>query len=265
MAPTDKQPFQSVDILQIRFPRMTKTEALQKLIELTKNNMNAGVAFPDMSTLNQAESNPDFKYLLQSKMIVMNDGAGLAWIAKRLGCPFPANLNGTDLCPALMELLDKDTRIFILGTKPKEIRKAHQALSRRFPHINFVGSRNGYFNIEEEPSIIAKIHKTKPDIVLVGMGNPRQVEFITRFLDSPDIQGTLLLAVGGFLDYWAGNISRAPLLMRRLKLEWLYLIIIQPHKIKRYLIGIPLFTLRCIWADISNQHTYIKPPQNNNE
>ncbi len=249
-----------VDIFQIRFPRMNQAEAVKTLMNFTGQERAVGVAFPDMSTMNQAQTNPEFKKLLQSKVRVFNDGVGMAWISRCQGKPFPANLNGTDLCPALLANSPVGTRVFLLGTKSDDIEIAREKLSNRFKHIAFVGVHHGYFTLEEEPGVMKLIRAARPAIVFVGMGNPRQVEFIARHLDDPGMKGTLFLAIGGFFDYWAGNINRAPLWVRRLRLEWLFLIFKQPHKLKRYLVGGPLFLIRGLWAQFRNQHAC--PPQN---
>jgi N-acetylglucosaminyldiphosphoundecaprenol N-acetyl-beta-D-mannosaminyltransferase len=94
----------------------------------------------------------------------------------------------------------------------------------------------------------------RPAVILVGMGNPQQVELIDRHLDDPSLRGTLWLAVGGQFDYYGGALRRAPQLLRRLRLEWLYIVMQQPHKLRRYFIGIPLYLGRCALAALTGSH-----------
>ena len=82
------------------------------------------------------------------------------------------------------------------------------------------------------------------------MGNPRQIQFIDRHQDDPRLHGITWLAVGGLLGYWAGAMRRAPSLVRRLRMEWAWIMLWQPHKWQRYLLGVPTFIARCLLGDL---------------
>lgn len=243
-----------VDILQLRFPRITKEEAVDMLLQKIVSGNGGGVCFPDMSTLNLAEKDPSFKILLRKRVLTLNDGAGLAWIARRRGLPFPDNLNGTDLCPRLFARAPKETRVFLLGGKPGTADRAREKLAHDYPDLDFIGSYHGHLSVGEEDKLITLLRGLKPQVLLVGMGNPLQIRFIDRYLDDPAFQNTLFLAVGGFMHYYSGELSRAPVWVRRLSLEWLFITLQQPHKLKRYFIGIPLFLLNCLRAERDNCH-----------
>jgi N-acetylglucosaminyldiphosphoundecaprenol N-acetyl-beta-D-mannosaminyltransferase len=234
-----------VEILQVRFPRLTRDEAVQLLLERLSAQRSTGACFPDMSTLNLAAERPAFRRLLQHRLLVFNDGAGAAWAARRQGRPLPANLNGTELCPRLLEAAPAGTSVFLLGARPGVAARAAARLAARFPHLHFVGSHHGYLDAAAEAQAIGALRRLRPRIVLVAMGNPLQVELIDRHLDDPALAGTLWLAVGGLLDYHGGSLRRAPPWVRRARLEWLYIVFQQPYKARRYFAGIPLFVLRC--------------------
>lgn len=243
-----------VDILQLRFPLLTREKAVTMLLKKLTDGEGGGICFPDMSTLNLAEKDSSFKSLLRNRMTVFNDGAGLAWIARRRGHPFPDNLNGTDLCPMLFSRAQDNTRIFLLGGKQDTVERAREKLAQTFPHLDFIGSYHGYFNEDEESKVVTLLRKLKPQIVLVGMGNPLQVQFIDRHLDEAAFKSTLFLAIGGFMHYYSDELSRAPVWIRRFRLEWLYIVFQQPHKLKRYFLGIPLFIYNCLQAEKKHLH-----------
>ncbi|NOZ01369.1 MAG: WecB/TagA/CpsF family glycosyltransferase [Deltaproteobacteria bacterium] len=238
----------------MRFPRMDQDEALSALMDMFAKKKTAGVCFPDMSTMVLTMKDGGFKRLLQKRMRVFNDGAGLAWAARRRGRPFPANLNGTDLCPRFLAALPKGTSVYLIGGQEGLARRARDTLQGRFGHLDFVGAHHGYLDDREEALVLDELRGIKPRVVLVGMGNPIQVEFIDRHLDDPGLEGTMFLAVGGLLNYWAGDLRRAPAWIRKSRLEWLYIVMQQPAKTRRYLFGIPRFLLGCLRADQRAEH-----------
>ena len=244
----------TVDILGVRFPRLTQEAAVALLGEWVAERRTVAVAFPDMSTLNTAWEQPQFRELLGERFVTFNDGAGLAFAATLRRRPFPANLNGTDLCPALLAGLAPGTSVFLLGAAPGVAERARTNLSSRFPHVDFVGSHHGYLDDEAEAEVARTLGELHPAVVMVGMGNPLQVEFISRHLDDPALAGTMWLAVGGQLDYYGGGLSRAPAWMVKARLEWLHLVLEQPHKRRRYFVGIPLFLSRVLRAQAFGGH-----------
>lgn len=242
---------ESVEILGVRFPRLSQDEAMALLLARLRQGETTAVAFPDMSTLNIAAEQPAFRRTLQTRVLTLNDGAGLAWAARLWGRPFPANLNGTDLCPRLFAAAPPGTTVYLLGARPGVAAKAREVLAARFPHLSFCGAHHGYLDEVSERAVLEELRRLHPQIVLVAMGNPLQVQFIDRHRDDPALTGTLWLAVGGQLDYYGGGLVRAPAWMRRLRLEWLHLVMKQPHKARRYFIGIPKFLLRCTWDRVA--------------
>ncbi|AUX46582.1 uncharacterized protein SOCE26_080880 [Sorangium cellulosum] len=243
-----------VDILQVRFPRLTSEDVVRRLLHRLDQRRTTGVCFPDMSTLNVAATQPAFRRLLQRRMLVFNDGAGVAWAAQRQGRPLPDNLNGTDLVPRLLAAAKVGTSVYLLGAKPGVAARALERLAERHPHLRFVGSHHGYLDAAAEAEVVAALRRLRPQIVMVAMGNPLQVELIDRHLDDPALEGTLWLAVGGQLDYYGGTLRRAPSWVRRARLEWLYISMQQPYKARRYLLGIPHFMMRCLWAERRGGH-----------
>lgn len=244
----------TVDVLGVSFPRLLPEAVVRLLLGRLQQGVSAGVCFPDMSTLNLAAERPHFRRLLQTRMLVFNDGAGLAWAARRQGRPLPANLNGTDLVPQLLQAAPAGTAVYLLGARPGVAARAQQSLAARFFHLRFVGSHHGYLDAATEAQVLAQLRALRPQVILVAMGNPLQVEFIDRHLDDPQLAGTLFLAIGGQLDYYGGTLKRAPQLWRQARLEWLYIVLQQPYKARRYLLGIPQFLGRCLLAERRGTH-----------
>lgn len=244
----------TVDVLQVRFPRLYTEEAVALLLGKLRSGTSAGVCFPDMSTLNQAVDRPAFRKLLQRRMTVLPDGAGVMWVASLRGKPLPANLNGTDLVPRFFAAAPDGTSVFLLGGREGVAARTREQLAARFGHLRFLGHSHGYLSPDEEAALMDRLAALRPQVVLVGMGNPLQVEFIDRHLDDPRLRGTLWLAIGGQFDYYGGTLKRAPSLLRRARLEWLYIVAQQPHKLSRYFVGIPKYLSRCALAALTHSH-----------
>lgn len=243
-----------VDIFKVRFPRMNAHQALDALMDRFQSKQSTSVCFIDMSAMNQAMKHSKLHRIYQGRSFNFNDGVGMSFAAWQQGKPFPENLNGTDICPMFLRSLPKGTKIYMVGSYPELIQRSFETFQKQYPHLNFVGCHHGYFNSQEEEKLVEELKEKKPRIVLVGMGNPQQALFIDRHLDDPKLKGVMWFAIGGLLHYFSGDLLRAPESFRKRHLEWLYILAQQPHKLTRYVFGIPLFLVRSCWAYIRNEH-----------
>ena len=192
-------------------------------------------AFCNAHTVNVARRDPALRAAL-ARATVFNDGLGVDLASRLLyGAPFPDNLNGTDLTPALLSRLPEGTPVFLIGSEPGVAELAGHCLAQTFPGIRFVGSHHGFFAEADEPMITAQIRASGARLVLVGMGNPAQEFWAMR--NTSEIAAPLL-CIGAFLDFAAGRVSRAPGFVRKVRLEWVYRLLLEPRRLaRRYLIG----------------------------
>ncbi|MBV9078114.1 MAG: WecB/TagA/CpsF family glycosyltransferase [Methylobacteriaceae bacterium] len=177
------------------------------------------------------------------EFVVLNDGVGVD-IARRVlhGAKFDHNLNGTDFVSALLERSDHDLKLFLLGARPDVIARAAETIGARWPRHRVVGAQHGFFTPAEEPGILSAIAAARPDVVLVGMGNPRQEQWLAAHVPAVCSCG---IAVGAWFDFVAGAVPRAPTWLRSARLEWVFRLAIEPGRLwKRYLIGNAVFLAR---------------------
>ena len=114
-----------------------------------------------------------------------------------------------------------------------------------FPGWTQAGFYHGFFHDRQSTDeVIRCINRSRPNLLLIGMGNPLQEQWIHRHRQRLEVP--LCLGVGGLFHYWAGDLRRAPPWLRRLGAEWLGILFQQPHKARRYLLGNPLFLWRAI-------------------
>jgi N-acetylglucosaminyldiphosphoundecaprenol N-acetyl-beta-D-mannosaminyltransferase len=171
------------------------------------------------------------------------------------------NVNGTDLTPELFRATaGRGYRYFLLGADRESIPRAAEHARKTFTGWAQAGFHHGYVNdAGRESEVISQINRARPHLLLVAMGNPLQERWIHDHRHQLEVP--LGMAVGGLFSYWAGNIRRSPSWLRRCGLEWLGILLQQPHKARRYLIGNPKFLLQAAGdAWLRRRHRKNRPP-----
>ena len=120
--------------------------------------------------------------------------------------------------------------MYLFGAKEEVITNLVTKIQKEYPNIKLLGYHNGYEKDKDE--IMQKIINLKPDIVMLAMGIPLQEKLIYKYYN--DFKKGILIGVGGSFDVLSGNKKRAPQLFIKLNLEWLYRIIREPKRLKRF-------------------------------
>lgn len=228
-------------VLGVDIADQTMREALDHLAALVAGEGPRSLFFVNAHTLNHAAADPDYRAVLNRASRVWGDGTGVRWAASWRGVRLQANLNGTDLVPAFLDR-SEGLRCFLVGGTPESVERTLAGARRRFPAIEFVGAHHGFLDEAASRELCARIEASGARLVLVGMGNPLQERWIDRH--GSRMPGALCVAVGGLFSYWNGELVRAPAAFRRLGMEWLHLMLRQPRKVPRYLLGNPLYMAR---------------------
>jgi N-acetylglucosaminyldiphosphoundecaprenol N-acetyl-beta-D-mannosaminyltransferase len=220
---------------------------LEQILMRRPRSTSHAVFFVNAHTLNLACEDPSFREVLRGAHRVFGDGTGVRWAVRGLhGHQLKDNVNGTDVVPLLFSrLAGRDLSYFLLGNTPERIEIAAAHARQAFPGWRQAGCHHGYLGEPGSPAhaeAVARINASGADMLLVGMGNPTQEQWIARHL--PQLEVPLCMGIGGLFDYWVGDLVRAPSWVRRVGHEWLHLVIRQPHKSKRYVLGNPLFLAR---------------------
>ncbi|MBS4035478.1 MAG: WecB/TagA/CpsF family glycosyltransferase [Ignavibacterium sp.] len=187
-------------------------------------------------------SDNSYKKLLDNNFIVYADGFGIKLALRSLFGRVYKSFNATDLNEKIIELiLNKDKRFAIIGGNFNQT-----DFDKKFnEESNFLGYFNGYSDASDFGSLAKSIRTLAPDVVIIGMGVPKQ-ETIAYEL-SKEINASLFLCVGNFLEFYFGTVKRVPELFRNNGIEWLFRLVQEPKRLwKRYIIGIPLFIFRVL-------------------
>lgn len=216
-----------------------RDQAVQRLVKIVNDQDRARVAFVNPGCVNIAMKDPAYKALLQDFEIVFPDGIGIKIACRYLDQAMRDNLNGTDLFPAICEAIEgTEIRIFLLGAKPGVCKAMVANIKKQWPAVTIAGFRHGYGIKEDDElaEIIDRINASDAHLLFVAMGVPGQEQFIQRIF--PKLNVNVALGVGGLFDFMSGRISRAPLWMREIGMEWLYRLILEPRRLwRRYVIG----------------------------
>jgi len=150
-----------------------------------------------------------------------------------LGTPFKESLSASLLYFPLMELAHrKGYRIYLVGAKEEILARCAENLQEKYPGINIVGKRDGYFNHEAPPEeFLRDVRAKKPDIMFVAMSTPYKERFLDANLEEMNVP--VSIGVGGMFDITAGAATFAPSWIRKLCLEWLYRLIQEPRRMWR--------------------------------
>lgn len=171
---------------------------------------------------------------------VVADGMPLVWASRLLGRPLPERINGADLAWALLErAAARGYRVFLLGGEPGVADSAALRIRDRLPGLQVVGTASPPFGFEKRPDqlrqTVATVKRASPDIVLVGLGAPKQELWLQEHLAEAGVP--VGIGVGGTFNFWAGRVRRAPRIVQRVGLEWLWRLTQEPRRLwRRYLV-----------------------------
>ena len=194
----------------------------------------AFVATLNLEILSRAAKDPHFQRLLRQADYRICDGIGAKWL---LQCGYPhtrvPRIAGIDLGSAVLSAAAEEGRsVFLLGGRPGVAHKAACRLKAVYHQLHLAGCAHGYFSPSHLPLLRDRIIASKASILIVCLGSPRQENWILQNrAHLPSVR--LFLPLGGSLDVWAGDLSRAPILWQKMGAEWLWRILQEPCRILR--------------------------------
>jgi len=233
----------TITVLGIPVARLTVASALTEAQRLLAADRPALLAYVNAHSLNVAARDEQYSTVLKRADLVLNDGSGLAVAARIQGEAFPANLNGTDFTPKLLAALDGP--VFFFGGRPGVADRAAHNLADRIPGLVVAGTAHGYLDPAGWAGLCRRIKASGARILVVALGNPAQELWLAENLAATG--AGLGVAVGAFLDFAAGEVTRAPEWMRRGGIEWVYRLLREPGRLwRRYVLGNPVFLFRVL-------------------
>ena len=254
-----------IDILGVKVNKITQKEVIQRVEEwLSQKGGKYYIVTPNPEFVMAAQKDEEFRDILNKADIAIPDGVGLLWAAKFLSLKskqklkvflqfiytqlslifyprycrtvIPERVTGSDLIWKIARLSEqKNCSIYLLGAEEGVAQKAAEKLKEKYKNLKIAEAELGMKNTEfriENPELVNRINRRQPDILLVAFGHPKQEKWIAGNLSKLE-NVKVAIGVGGAFDFIAGKAKRAPRILRKLGLEWLFRLFIEPWRAGR--------------------------------
>lgn len=203
------------------------------------------VLTPNVDHVVLAEKSDALVAAYRDVFLSLADGMPVVWAARLLGHPLPEKVSGSDLVrPLLLRACRDNLSVYFLGGREGSGAEAVRRLALEMPTLRVVGVDAPMISDSaadaEAHAAFLRVQRAQPDLLLVGLGCPKQELWLHRF--APQLKGTVSLGIGASIDFLAGAVTRSPAWMSRHGLEWLYRLAQEPRRLwRRYLLRDPVF------------------------
>ena len=227
-----------INIRGVYFDNVNMDEAMEKVTSMAGTEGLDYMFTPNSEIVQNCIENPALFEVINSASIIIPDGIGVVYASKILKTPLKEKVPGCEVAEKLMEYAAKtgDGVFFFGGGKKTEEREAISTLAaskmcEKYPGLNIVGTRDGYFTEADVPSIIEEINNSGAKILFVCLGAPKQEKWI--YDNRNALKVNFAAGLGGTLDVFAGTVKRAPEFFIKANLEWFYRLLCMPSRLGR--------------------------------
>lgn len=227
-------------LMNTEIDNLTMDETLDAIDSLIKEDNCSYVVTPNVDHIVQLEKDEELKRVYENASLILTDGKPLIWISNWYKTPIKEKISGSDLFPRVCDLAaKKGYTMYLLGAAEGVADKAAKNLMNKYKGLNIVGTYSPPFGFEKDKLELKKIERqiqeVHPDILIVGLGCPKQEKYMYHHCKELDVP--ISFGLGASIDFEAGNIKRAPRWMSEHGLEWLCRITQDPKRLaKRYLV-----------------------------
>ena len=219
----------------IEFKDITPADALKKMICALKSKKRLLVFTPNFAIMRAVSDDRLLAGLLDRADMLLPDGVGISILARVKHKHRVTHIPGIDAAYALLRYAAQNGySVYLLGAADGVAQMAAENLCSELPTLHICGTHHGYFDLsadsEENKAVIRHIKDSSPDILLVCMGFPIQERWICENADSLSYV-KIFMGLGGSLDVWSGRLPRAPRVVRKMRLEWLWRCLLEPRRL----------------------------------
>jgi N-acetylglucosaminyldiphosphoundecaprenol N-acetyl-beta-D-mannosaminyltransferase len=244
-----------IKLFGVEIDRLTMPEAVDRLQQCiaTPDDKCHFVVTPNVDHTVLLQKRDDLRAAYRDATLVLADGHPVVWASRLLGRSLPERVTGSDLTPALFDTAtqERPLKVFLLGAAEGVGVRAAANMKQQWPFVEVVGIYSpplGFEKSDEEnASILQQIEAARPDILVIGLGAPKQE--LWAHAHAERIAAPVALCVGATIDFLAGEKRRAPVWMQRSGLEWLHRMASEPRRlVKRYAFDAWIFP-QLLWRE----------------
>lgn len=237
-----------IKILGVEIDNVNIEEAVlrtKELIESSNKSCELVVA-PNTEFIMEAQKDREFFEILKTAKLSTPDSVGVIIGGKLQKKSFKERIPGQAYFRSILEYGEKvGWTFYLLGGKGEVPKLATENLLKIYPNLKIVGYHEGYFEEDSEKEVIKEINSLSPNVLFVAMGAPAQEKWI--YNHQKELKVDVAAGQGGTFDYESGKIKRAPKIIQKLCIEWLWRLIIQPTRIKRMIV-LPIYLFKVLTA-----------------
>jgi N-acetylglucosaminyldiphosphoundecaprenol N-acetyl-beta-D-mannosaminyltransferase len=225
-----------VNLFGMQVSRNTMQQTVSTILDWCREPRGASARFVVTPNVDHAvlfHQRADVRAAYDDASLVLADGTPLVWAARLLKQPLPERVAGSDLVPQLFASTTAPLKVFLLGAEPGVAERAASQITHQWPNAKIVGTNSPPLGFEndatENDRIFAVIANASPDLVIVGLGAPKQEIWVHRH--QHQLQAKVVICAGATIDFLAGHRRRSPVWMRRVGLEWLHRLGTEPRRL----------------------------------
>lgn len=223
-------------------------QAIVKVVKMIEDGGVHHVINVNPYKLVRYRANIDLNIIYGKASMKFATGAGVAKLARMSRKPIKEEIHFLSFLMELIRLSElKEYSIFLVGARPETAERAFANILKSFPQIRIVGRHGGYFNKQRESSVIEAIRKSEANIILVGMGFPKEDKWIAKLKMS--LQNAVIIGVGGSLDVISGENRKAPAFFMEKNMDWVWRIISRPWRMFR-LVRVAFFYIHVFFSSL---------------
>ncbi len=197
------------------------------------------VVTPNVDHTVMLQESQEFRNVYEDAALILADGWPVVAASRLVGRPLPERVAGSDLVPTLFSAATEAQPMtaYLLGAMPGVAETAAANVHKKWPNVKIVGTYSPPFGFEKDEEecdrILAMVADAEPDVLVVGLGAPKQELWVHKHRDR--IQAKTALCVGATIDFLAGEKSRAPRWIQKIGMEWCHRMLTEPKRLaKRY-------------------------------
>jgi N-acetylglucosaminyldiphosphoundecaprenol N-acetyl-beta-D-mannosaminyltransferase len=232
-------------VMNVRINAVSWASAISQIVNWSTARESRYVCFCNVHSLVTAKKDGELNLALANADIAFPDGAPVAWVMRRQGFPSQERISGPDLMWIYLRYAEELRHtVFLYGSTEATLALLHKKISCAFPALKIAGMHAPPFgaNLElDDRAELEMINRSRANVVFVGLGCPKQEKWMALHRGRVN---AVMIGVGAAFDYHSGNLKRAPSLLQKVGLEWLFRLASEPKRLfKRYLICNTIFVV----------------------